>query len=316
MTAPVSPRPTRRRLGARLWAARMEYLFMLPGLILFGLLIGYPMVASDWFSLLDWSGFDAKSAFIGLGNYRELWNDPYFWGAFRRSFFFMLGTVPMQMGLSLVLAIVLNNRLMKWAAVFRTAIFLPVVAPVAVTGIVLTLMLSPFNGPVNGLLMSLGVIRAPLDFLGSPDLAMPTLIVVFVWKWIGTTMVYWLAALQTVPDELYEAARLEGVKGWQMTLFVILPIILPFAIVIALVSAISALNVFPLIQSMTGGGPFYATEVMEVYIFRNAFASTAGSLPRLGYASAAGVFFGLAIMVLTLLQIASVRWMRRSTRDV
>ena len=315
MTPRNDPPPARPPFGARLWAARMEYLFMLPGLIIFGLLIGYPLVASEWFSLLDWSGFDSRSAFIGLDNYRELWADPYFWGAFRRSFLFMLGTVPMQMVLSLVLAIILNNRLMKWAPVFRTAIFLPVVAPVAVTGIVLTLMLSPFNGPVNGVLMKLGLIHAPLDFLGSPQLAMPTLIVVFVWKWIGTTMVYWLAALQTVPDELYEAARLDGVKGWQMTLFVILPIILPFAIVIALISAISSLNVFPLVQSMTGGGPFYATEVMEVYIFRNAFASTAGTLPRLGYASAAGVFFGLAVMVLTILQIVSVRWMRRSARN-
>lgn len=316
MTAPSLPPSARPSLGARLWAARTEYLFMLPGLVIFALLIGYPMIASQWFSLLDWSGFDAGAVFIGLGNYRELWADPYFWGAFRRSFLFMLGTVPLQMSLSLILAIVLNNRLMKWAPVFRTAIFLPVVAPVAVTGIVLTLMLSPFNGPFNGILLKFGLIDRPLDFLGSPQLAMPTLVVVYVWKWIGTTMVYWLAALQTVPDELYEAARLDGVKGWQMTFFVILPIILPFAIVIALISAISALNVFPLIQAMTGGGPFYASEVMEVYIFRNAFAATAGTLPRLGYASAAGVFFGLAIMVLTILQIVSVRWMRRSSKNV
>jgi len=119
-----------------------------------------------------------------------------------------------------------------------------------------------------------------------------------------------LAALQTVPAELREAARIDGVKGWQMTVFVVLPMIMPFAIVIALVSAISALNVFPLIQSMTQGGPFFASEVMEVYIFRNAFASMGGAVPRLGYASAAGVFFGLAIMVLTILQIVAVRHLR------
>ena len=139
---------------------------------------------------------------------------------------------------------------------------------------------------------------------------LPTLIGIYVWKWTGVTLVYWLAALQTVPDELYEAARLDGVKGWQMTLYVIMPMIMPFAVVIALISAIGAMNVFPLIQSMTQGGPYFASEVMEVYIFRNAFASVGGAVPRLGYASAAGVFFGLSIMALTLLQIVAVRHLR------
>jgi ABC-type sugar transport system permease subunit len=123
-------------------------------------------------------------------------------------------------------------------------------------------------------------------------------------------MVYWLAALQTVPRDLYEAARLDGVRGWQVTIFIILPMIMPFAIVIALISAISALNVFPLIQSMTQGGPYFASEVMEIYIFRNAFAPAGGAVPRLGYASAAGVFFGVAIMGLTILQIVAVRYLR------
>ena len=310
-----TPIPQKTSLWHRIYAARAEYLFLVPGMIVFTMMIGYPLVASEWFSLLDWSGFDDNAVFIGLDNYRELIDDPFFWGAFGRSFVFMLGTVPAQMVLSLIVAMVLNNRLMKMRTIFRTMIFLPVVTPVAVIGIVMTLLLSPFNGPVNGFLIQTGIVSRAIDFLGSPESALTVLMAVYVWKWLGITMIYWLAALQTVPDELYEVSRLEGVKSWQMTFYVILPLILPFAVVITLISAISALNVFPLIQSMTQGGPFFSTEVMEVYIFRNAFATDAGTIPRLGYASAAGVFFGLSIMVLTLLQAISVRWMRERTRE-
>lgn len=309
MTDLASPATRSQGLGNRLWNSRLEYLFLVPGMLIFGAFILYPIVASQYFSLLNWSGFDANQAFVGLANYAELLSDKFFWDAFGRSFLFTLGTVPLQMLVSLIFAIVLNNKLLKLSALFRTMIFLPVVTPVAVIGIVMTIMLSPFNGPINIGLLDLGVIARPLDFLGDPKLVLWTLAAIYVWKWVGVTMVYWLAALQTVPAELYEASKLDGVKNWQMTLFVVLPMIMPFAIVIALISAISALNVFPLVQAMTQGGPFFASEVMEVYIFRTAFA-TAGAIPRLGYASAAGVFFGLAIMGLTILQILAVRHLR------
>ncbi|MEO1987546.1 MAG: sugar ABC transporter permease [Martelella sp.] len=298
-----------RRLGARIWSSRVDYLFLIPGMLIFGAFILYPIFAAEYFSLLNWSGFDANAKFVGLANYVELLRDPFFWNAFGRSFLFTLSTVPAQMIISLIIAIILNNKLLKLSALFRTMIFLPVVTPVAVIGIVMTIMLSPFNGPINMAILDIGLLSRPLDFLGDPDLVLWTLAAIYVWKWVGVTMVYWLAALQTVPAELYEACKLDGVKGWQVTLYVIMPMIMPFAIVIALISAISALNVFPLIMSMTQGGPYFASEVMEVYIFRYAFA-TAGAIPRLGYASAAGVFFGLAIMSLTILQVLAVRHLR------
>lgn len=300
---------TRPTFAARLWQSRIDYLFLVPGMLIFGMFILYPLFASQYFSLLRWSGFDANQTFVGLANYAELLTDKYFWDAFGRSFLFTLSTVPAQMLVSLVFAIILNDKLLRLSALFRTLIFLPVVTPVAVIGIVMTIILSPFNGPLNLAMLDLQLIARPLDFLGDPKIVLWTLAAIYVWKWVGVTMVYWLAALQTVPAELYEAARLDGVKSWQMTLFVVLPMIMPFAIVIALISAISALNVFPLIQAMTQGGPYFASEVMEIYIFRNAFA-TAGAIPRLGYASAAGVFFGVAIMGLTVLQILAVRHLR------
>jgi len=310
MTLAAAPPPD-RRICARIWAARIDYLFLVPGLLIFGAFIFWPLVASLYYSTLDWSGFDANKLFVGLQNYAALLSDPFFVAAMQRSFVFTLATVPAQMIISLVLAIILNNRLLKLSGLFRTMIFLPVVTPVAVIAIVMALMLSPFNGPINGVLKDTGVIQRAIDFLGSPDLVLSSLAGIYVWKWTGVTLIYWLAALQTVPDELYEAARIEGVKGWQTALFIILPIIAPFAFVIALISAISALNVFPLIQATTQGGPFFASEVMEVFIFRTAFAPPPGMFPQLGYASAAGVLFGLAIMALTVLQIVALRRARR-----
>ncbi|WP_226781710.1 carbohydrate ABC transporter permease [Oceaniglobus trochenteri] len=311
--AALPARPHRK--ARRMRQTALVYLFLVPGMMVFGAFILWPLVASEWYSLLDWSGFDANPVFVGLANYRELLGDSYFWDAFRRSFIFMLATVPAQMAISLVLAVMLNDKLLKLSSLYRTLIFLPVVTPVAVIGIVMTLMLSPFNGPVNMALLDWGLTQRTIDFLGSPRLVLWTLAVIYIWKWVGVTMVYWLAALQTVPAELFEAARLDGVTGRQVTMYIVLPMIAPFAVVIALISAISAMNVFPLVQAMTQGGPFYSSEVMEVYIFRTAFASAAGTVPRLGYASAAGVFFGLSIMVLTVFQILALRQARRQGGD-
>lgn len=308
--AHVVKRPT-PGLAARMWAARIDYLFLVPGAVIFGALILWPLFASQYYSLLDWTGFDATGNFVGFRNYAALLQDNFFLNALKRSFLFTVVVVPVQMLLGLVFAILVNNRQMRLSTLFRTLIFLPVVTPVAVIAIVIALLLSPFNGPINGLLMDLGLAGRPIDFLGNPNLVLWTLCGVFVWKWTGVTMVYWLAALQTVPDDLYEAAKMDGVRAWQVTRYIVLPIVAPFALVIGLISAIAALNVFPLIQSMTQGGPFFASELMEVFIFRMAFAPSGGSVPQLGYASAAGVLFGLALLILSALQIVALRAARR-----
>ncbi len=298
-------------LRRRLWLSRIDYLFLIPGLLIFGAFILWPMLASFYYSTLDWTGFGENAKFVGLKNFTDLLHDEFFYAAFRRSFSFMLMTVPIQMLLALVLAIILNNKLLKLSTFFRAMIFLPVVTPVAVIGIIMVLLLSPFNGPINGLLLDTGLVTRVVDFLGSPTIVLWTLAVIYVWKWTGITLIYWLAALQTVPDELYEAAKLDGVKSWQVMVYMVMPIIAPFAGVIALISAINALNVFPLIQSTTQGGPFFSSEVMEVYIFRTAFAPASGQFPRLGYASAAGVIFGLSIIALTIVQAILMRRIRR-----
>ena len=290
----------RGTLWRRIWRARWIYLFMLPNLVLAAMFTLYPTVMSWYFSFLDWSGFTSDREWIGLANFREIVQDSYFWDAYRRSFLFMFAAIPIKMVLSLIVAIILNDKALKLSPVFRTFFFIPVVTSAAIVGIVMTFVFSPFNGPINQALLKSGLASTPIDFLGNPDTALWTVVAVFVWKSFGITMIYWLAALQVVPQELYEAGRVDGATRWQLHRHITVPLIVPFAVIITLISVVGALNVFGLVQTMTGGGPFFASEVMEVYIYRTAFGE--GGIPRLGYASAAALFFGITVMGLSLLQ--------------
>ena len=289
-----------KTLWQRVWMFRWCYLFMIPNLILAAMFTFYPTVMSWYFSFLDWSGFTSEKEWVGLDNFREIINDTFFWDAFIRSFLFVVVAVPIQVVLALIIALILNDSSYKLGPFFRTVFFLPVVTSAAIIGIVMTFVFSPFNGPVNKILINSGMADQPIDFLGNPDTALWTVAGVWIWKWFGITMIYWLAALQVVPQDLYEAARLDGANRWSLHKDITLPMVFPFAVVIVLITVVGALNVFGLVQTMTAGGPFFASEVMEVYIYRNAFGES--GIPRLGYASAAALFFGITVLGLSLLQ--------------
>lgn len=316
-----APRPTRNDTGPpaetfrrRLWSARWCYLFMAPSLILAALFTFYPVVTSWYLSFLDWSGLDSDRRFVGLDNYREAIGDPFFWDAFGRTFLFALAAVPAMLVLALLAAIVLNDQSLRLRTLFRTVFFLPVVTTTAIVGVVMGMLLNPFDGPLNAFLLDIGLIDQPIDFLGNPDIALWSVAGVFIWKWMGISMTYWLVALQTVPKDVYEAAQVDGASRWKTHRHVTLPLITPFAILITLIAFVGALQTFPLVQAMTQGGPASSTELVEVYIYRLAFA--ADSRPRLGYASAVAVFFGITVLVLTLAQAWGLRRAQAVRRDV
>jgi multiple sugar transport system permease protein len=202
-------------------------------------------------------------------------------------------TVPVRVFLALVLALFLNNPRLPFARILRTAFFVPVVATTAIIGIVMNFIFDPSGGPVNTVLMSLGI--APVDFLGSSSTALWTVMGVHVWKWLGLTLMYWLAALQTIPKDVYEAAQMDGASARQSFTGVTLPMLKPFIIIITLLTVVETMQVFDLVQTMTGGGPFFSTLVTEVYIYQQAFATPH---PQYGYASAIGVLFGIVTMLI------------------
>lgn len=304
--APAARGPSAPARGSRARGTDLVwiYLFIVPGLVLTSMFIFYPMGASWYFSLTEWNGFSDAKSFVGLANYRELVQDGLFWGSFGRSMVFVLVGVPLRVVLALILAIVLNNVIRgRLSTFFRTVFFLPVMAAASVIGVVLTFVLSPSSGPVALFLEGTGITDSPVEFLSDPGLALWSALLLHTWKNFGMTLIYWLAALQTVPAEYYEAAEVDGAGAVQRLVRITLPILLPFAVIIIVLTANENLHAFALIQALTGGGPYYSSEVVEVYIFRTAFApDSAGGVPRLGYASAAGCFFGLATLIIALLQ--------------
>ena len=286
------------------------YLFLAPTLLLYLTFILWPTVASWYFAFFNWDGVGWPSRFVGLENFRQVAADPFFWGAFRNSWTYSAAILLIQVPLALVVAVVLNDPKLRARTVYRTLFFLPVVTTTAVVGIVLAIMFSPVGGPLNQALLGLNLIDRPINFLGAARLALPTIIAVGIWKTFGTNLIYWLAGLQSVPGELYEAARLDGAGSWQIMRFITLPMLRPVALTICFLALIHSLNVFDLVQVMTRGGPFFASDVVGTYIFRIAFSAEQG-VPRFGFASAAGVFFGLTNFLIVIVQVLAINASRR-----
>jgi multiple sugar transport system permease protein len=304
-----TPKRERRRGQGRQQQQLCIWLLLTPTVVVYGVYTVYPIIASYWYSFLEWNGFEAEKRFVGLQNYRDVFADDLFWNAFWITILFMVVVVPAKVVLTFLLSVLLNSKKLPLSTFFRTAYFLPVVTTTAIVGVVMQFVFDPASGPFNTLLTKTGLVDQGMNFLGDSSSALWTVAAVYVWKWFGITMIYWLAALQTIPEEVYEAARIDGANAWQLMRRITLPLLKPFLIIITLLSLESALKIFDLMQTMTGGGPFYATEVMEIYIYRWAFTAT---IPQLGYASAAAVMFGVFVCVVGLLQLLGVRAVQKA----
>ncbi|SFM44551.1 carbohydrate ABC transporter membrane protein 1, CUT1 family (TC 3.A.1.1.-) [Paenibacillus sp. 1_12] len=292
-------KPRRNKLLSRMSQHTWHYIFVTPMLILFGMFTLWPMAGSIYYSFFNWDGVGAPTKFIGLGNFKEIIIDPYYWNAFKNNYIFAFSQVAIQYPLALILAMILNNILLKGRNVYRLFIFLPVITTTAVIGLVFTLLLHPVGGAISAFLKMVGM--EPINFLGNPKLALSTAIAVAIWKNIGITIIYWLAALQTVPAELYEAAKIDGATRTKALIHITIPLIAPIGSVILLLTFIGSLHPFDLIKTLTNGGPMYTTDVVDTYVYRYAF-SPESNLPRYGFASAAGFLFGVTVMLITLLQ--------------
>jgi multiple sugar transport system permease protein len=295
-----------RRQTIWIWA------FLTPTIVLYGLYTLYPIVASYWYSLVEWNGFSSSQRFVGISNYQAVLADPAFWSSVKITLVFMLLVAPARILLSLLLAMLLNSPKLPLRNVFRTVYFLPVVTTTAIVGVVMQFVFDPASGPFTAFLKALGS-DAGIDFLGDSGTALVTAAAVYVWKFFGITMVYWLAALQTIPNELYEAARIDGAGSFHIFRYVSLPLLTPFLLIITVLTVEDTFHAFDLMQTMTGGGPFFSTEIIEIYIYRWAFSA---SIPQLGFASAAAVLFGLFVMLVGALQAWALVVARRSRKEL
>lgn len=297
-----APRSGGREGSARRPRVRWQpaWLFAAPSLAIILVFIVFPIGQSFWFSLHDWKIGAAEQEWLGLQNYIDLFQDQRFWNALRVTAVFALVSVVAQLVLGyLAAAALLRDTLLT--RLVRSILFFPTIVALATIGLVWRFLLDPNIGLVGGLLAGAGL--PPVGWLQDPALALPTVIFVSVWKNLGFTMIILLAGLKGVPEHLYEAARLDGAVGWQLTRHVTLPSIRPTLLFATVILTINSLQVFDLVYVMTNGGPLFSTDTLVTMMFREGFANF-----NLGYASAiAWVLFAL-IMILSAFQLRLFRY--------
>ncbi|MBI3976842.1 MAG: sugar ABC transporter permease [Chloroflexi bacterium] len=289
-----------------------SYLFLAPMVLLTGLFVIYPIIASVHITLYDWNGIGEPTRYVGLRHFLTVARDPFFWNAFKNTAVYTVVLVPIQLTLALILALVLNSPRLRGATVYRAIYFSPVVTSAAMVGVVVSLLLGNIGLDLSLKLVELGLISEPVDILSSPSLALPAVIAVGVWHTLGYNLVYFLAALQSIPKELYEAARVDGANAGQQFTRITVPMLQDVGLVILFLAILGSLQVFDLVLVMTGGGPYFASEVVSTYIYHYAFTPAAVQAEaNVGYASAAAFFMSTLVMGITILQFLAVRWARR-----
>ena len=283
-------KPSKMRRAER----RAAFLFLLPNILGFLLFSMIPTIASFAISFLDWGLLNTPS-FAGLSNYREMVMDAVFWLALKNTAYYSFIKVPLNLLLSLLLAILLNKQL-HGRNFFRSIAFLPsVCSSVAVALIWSPLLESSENGLINHILSLFGLDVIP--FLVSPLWAMPSVIFVGLWKELGYFMVIFLAGLQGIPRSYYEAAAIDGANSRSVFFHITIPLISPTTFFALTTSLIGSFQIFDLTSVLTKGGPANATNTLVMYIYQNGF-----QFFRMGYASALSLILFLTIFAITLVQ--------------
>ncbi len=294
--------PHRSRRSRRYWRSAFEgYLFVAPWIIGFVMFTLGAMLTSAWMSLHRWNLLTAPD-WVGPANYRKaLMHDPLFWKSLSNTAYYAFLSVPLRMALSLFFAVLLNQKV-RGLAVFRTIFYLPSVVTGVATSMLWIMLLNPDVGGINFVLRTLGVAHPP-GWLTSEQWAMPGLILMSLWA-VGSMMLIFLAGLQSVPNELLDAARVDGAGGWMHFRHVTLPLLTPSILFNLVVSVIGAFQVFTQSFIMTGGGPANATLTYVLYLYRNAF-----EFFKMGYASAlAWILFFLTLGMTALILRSTPLW--------
>jgi ABC-type sugar transport system permease subunit len=288
--------PGNKKSWARYWELSQ---FIGPAIVLFGLFVIYPIIHLAYGSFFNWSGVGTMR-FIGLDNYKELFGDWIFYTALKNELIWMIFTIFPQMLLGFVLAVCLN-RPMFGRNVYRTILYMPAVLSPVVIGIIWQNIYDPYMGPLQALLRSLGLGAWNHAWLAEPQLAIWGIIFVNIWQWTGWSMLIYLAALQAIPEEIDEAATVEGATGWQKITKIIWPMCHSSHLTLILLGIIGTLQTFALVYVLTKGGPNHASEILTTHIFTQAF-----TMQKMGYACA------ISIVLLVIGVTVSIFQMRTS----
>lgn len=291
------PRMSRRPAIFR-HPARGTLVFLSPWLVSFALFGLYPLLFSLLVSLTDYNPLRGSMSWLALANYAKALRDPLFWQSLKVTLIFVAGTIPFTTSLALGLALLLNRPL-RGRGVLRASFFLPTVVSLVVVSLIFKQVYSPF-GLLNAFLHVFGL--SGRSWLQDPATALPAVMAMDVWAAIGYYMVIYLAGLQTIPVELYEAAALDGAIGWRAHLHVTLPLLLPTTLFVVVINTIRSLQVFIEVFVMTRGGPLDATLTTVYYLYDQGFRYFS-----MGYASAIAYLLFVVILGFALVQSRLLR---------
>jgi multiple sugar transport system permease protein len=278
---------------------RIGYFFILPSLIILIAFVLIPLLFSFIASLTKLNLTLTDISFIGMDNYTRLFGDARFWNSLQNTAYFTVVVVPVQVVLSLAVAVGISKT-NKYNVLLRSIFFLPVVCSMTIISLVFVFLLNNDLGAVAGYLRALGI--TPIDWLNDPKWAMPAVIVISIWKNFGFSMVIFLAALQGVSDDYYEASELDGAGKWRRFTSITIPVIMPTIGFVVITTLISSFQVFDQVFIMTNGGPLFKTETLVQYIYNLGFISN-----DMGYASANAVILFVIILIATMFMLRSMR---------
>lgn len=301
MAAPPATAPARQ---ARFTGqALTPWLFAAPALVLLLVFLVLPFALASGFSFTDQRlivNEDLGTRFVGARNYLRLFDDESFWAALRNNFFFVVVVAPLQSLFALLLALLVNQKL-AGTRFFRTIYFMPVATTMAVVAVVWTLLYSPDAGVINRLVgaLSFGLI-GPQDWLRDPALVMPAIMLLSIWQGAGFQMLVFLAGLQSIPHDLYEAATLDGATPWQQFRHITLPMLKNTTIFVLVTTTIAAFQLFTQVQIIAGSGasaPADSFRTMVMLMVQEGFGNG-----KIGYASAISVVFFIIVLAVSLVQ--------------
>ncbi|MFJ7911294.1 carbohydrate ABC transporter permease [Kitasatospora sp. NPDC096204] len=281
-------RPSRWRRGA------VPYLLLAPALLTFAVFKVYPIVDSLLLSFTTGAGSATRNA--GLANYQRLLDDPLFWTALRNTGEILVVQVPLMLGLALLMAVGINSAMVRWRTVWRLGVFMPSVTGLVATGVIFAYLLKADDGAVNWVLNAVGL--PSVDWLGQPVWARMAVVVVLTWHYTGYNAVIYLAGLQSIPRELYEAAMVDGAGPIRRFTSITVPALRPVLLFTVVLSTIGTLQLFDEPYVLTGGGPDNATLTVAMYLYQNGFRFF-----DFGYASAIAYALTLLVSVLGAVQM-------------
>jgi raffinose/stachyose/melibiose transport system permease protein len=276
------------------------FLFLLPAIIMMLIFVYLPVVQNFYYSLFRWSSIDPNWKFVGISNYFHIARDNLVPLSLRNNMLYAVISVFFQVFIALVLAAVLESRIIRPRGVtfFRNVLFLPSVLAITVVGVTWQLIYRPDTGLINQALRAIGLNSLTRTWLGEEGTAMTSIIMVSQWQWVGYVMILFIVAIQAIPEELFESARIDGANSWQQFIHITVPMVRETTLVMTTYTVIGAFKVFDIVWVMTAGGPNHASEVLGNYLYRVGFRND-----DMGYASSLASLLFFITFLLTFIQL-------------